>query len=44
MVIFLDRDELNTLYNYQIPKNGTKVKLIDMNGNEYEKVVQEALY
>ncbi|MBQ9397801.1 MAG: phage integrase SAM-like domain-containing protein, partial [Bacteroidales bacterium] len=41
-IIFLDRDELNTLYNYEIPKNGTKVKLLDMNGNEYEKVVQEA--
>ena len=41
-IIFLDKEELTTLYNYKIPKNGTKVKLVDMNGNEYEKVVQEA--
>ncbi|MBR1575890.1 MAG: site-specific integrase [Bacteroidales bacterium] len=41
-IIFLDREERNILYNYVIPKNGTKVKLLDMNGNEYEKTVQEA--
>ena len=41
-VIFLDQEELLTLYKYKIPKNGTKVKLKDHNGNEYEKVVEEA--
>ena len=29
------------LYHFQIPKNGTKVKLLDMNGKEYEKTVEE---
>ena len=41
-VIFLTREELMTVYNYQIPKNGEKVKLKDLNGKEYEKVVEEA--
>ncbi len=41
-IIFLDKDELTTLYNYEIPKNGTKVKLLDMNGQEYEKEVEDA--
>ena len=30
------------LYKYEIPKNGTKVKLINSEGLEYEKTVQEA--
>lgn len=34
-------DELLTLYNYQVPKSGEKVKLKDMSGNEYEKEVKE---
>ena len=41
-VIFLTKEELLRLYNYQVPANGTKVKLTDMNGLEYEKTVQEA--
>ena len=41
-VIFLTKEELLKLYSFQIPANGTKVKLIDMNGLEYEKTVQEA--
>ena len=41
-VIFLNKEELLKLYHYEIPANGTKVKLHDLNGNEYEKVVQEA--
>ncbi len=41
-VIFLTRDELDTLYNLEIPANGTKLKLKDMSGNEYEKVVSES--
>ena len=41
-VIFLTREELLTVFRYKIPKNGTKVTLKDMNGNEYEKTVEEA--
>ena len=41
-VIFLTKEELLKLYTYEIPKNGTKVKLYDANGEEYEKIVQEA--
>jgi site-specific recombinase XerD len=41
-VIFLTKEELLKLYNYQIPANGTKVKLFDMQGMEYEKKVEEA--
>jgi len=41
-VIFLTKEELLKLYNYEIPENGTKVKLTDANGHEYEKIVQEA--
>lgn len=41
-VIFLTKEELLHLYNFQIPKNGTKVKLLDMNGKEYEKTVEDA--
>ena len=40
-VIFLTKEELDKLYNLEIPKTGDKLKLTDMNGNEYEKVVQE---
>lgn len=41
-VIFLTKEELLHLYRFQIPGNGTKVKLKDMYGNEYEKIVEEA--
>ena len=41
-VIFLTKEELLKLYHYDIPANGTNVKLTDMNGLEYEKTVQEA--
>ena len=41
-VIFLTKEELLHLYNFKIPKNGEKVKLLDMNGKEYEKVVEDA--
>lgn len=41
-VIFLTKEELLKLYNYEIPPCGTKVKLTDMNGEEYEKKVEEA--
>ncbi len=41
-VIFLTKEELLKLYNYEIPANGTIVKLHDMEGNSYEKTVQDA--
>lgn len=41
-VIFLTKEELLHLYRFEIPKNGTKVKLLDMNGQEYEKEVEDA--
>ena len=40
-VIFLTKEELDKLYNLEIPATGAKLKLKDMNGNEYEKIVQE---
>ena len=41
-VIFLTKEELLKLYNYEIPANGTKVKLRNQKGEEYEKVVSDA--
>ena len=41
-VIFLTKEELMHLYHFQIPGNGTVVKLKDMNGKEYEKTVEDA--
>lgn len=41
-VIFLTKEELITLYKYQVPANGTKVKLHKYDGTEYEKVVHDA--
>lgn len=41
-VIFLTKEELLKLYRYEIPANGTKVQLLDNNGNEYEKQVHDA--
>lgn len=41
-VIFLTRPELLALYNYEIPKNQTKVQLTYSNGQGYEKVVEKA--
>ena len=40
-VVFLNKEELDKLYNLKIPANGEVVKLKDMNGNEYEKTVKE---
>ena len=40
-VIFLNQDELMTLYNYEVPASGTVVTLRDMSGREYEKTVLE---
>ncbi len=40
-VIFLTKEELLKLYNYQIPENGTIVTLTDYNGKKYEKRVQD---
>lgn len=41
-VIFLTKEELDKLYNLEIPANGTVLKLKDMNGKEYEKIVTES--
>ena len=41
-VIFLTREELMRVYHYQIPPNGTKVKLVDWDGTPYTKIIQEA--
>lgn len=41
-VVFLDWDELMKVLNYEVPANGTKVKLHDANGKEYTKVVHDA--
>ena len=41
-IIFLTKEELLILYNYEIPANGTKVKLHNYAGEEYEKVVHDA--
>ena len=41
-VIFLTKDELLKLYRFEVPENGTKVILRDINGEEYEKVVSNA--
>jgi len=41
-VIYLTPKELLRLYDYQIPANGTKVKLHTAEGKEYEKTVEDA--
>ena len=40
-VIFLTKDELLKVYNYTVPANGTKVKLHNYEGEEYEKEVHD---
>ena len=39
-VVFLTWDELLRLYNFDVPKDGTEVRLKDINGKIYKKVVQ----
>ena len=41
-VIFLTQEELDKLYNFQIPANGTVIKLKTYEGKEYEKTVAES--
>lgn len=41
-VVFLDWSELMKVYNYEIPANGTELKLTDGNGKEYTKVVHDS--
>ena len=41
-VIFLRKEELLRLYDYEIPASGTLVDLVDMNGNKYQKRVNES--
>ena len=38
-VVFLEWDELMTVFRYEIPKDGTEVTLTDANGEEYTKTV-----
>ena len=40
-VIFLTQEELDKLFNFKIPKTGTKVKLTNYEGKKYEKTVLE---
>lgn len=37
-IVFLEWDELMRIYNFEFPDIGTKMRLTDVNGNEYEKV------
>ena len=41
-VIFLTVDELNKLFNYESPRNGDEVELIDARGETYTKTVHDA--
>lgn len=41
-VIFLDWAELMSVFNYEVPENGTEVTLKDTEGNEYIKTVHDA--
>ena len=41
-VIFLTQEELETLYKFEIPANGTEVDVIDKNGNKDTIRVKEA--
>lgn len=41
-VIFLEWDELMTVYSFVVPDNGSTIKLKDSNGCEYEKTVHDA--
>ena len=41
-VIYLTPSELMRLYRYEVPANGTKVKLHTADGKEYEKTVEDA--
>lgn len=41
-VIFLTKEDLLKLYNYQVPANGAKITLRTYEGQEYEKVVHDS--
>ena len=41
-VIFLSKEELDKLYNLEIPASGTVLKLKTYEGEEYEKTVQDS--
>lgn len=41
-VVFLDWDELMTVFNYPVPENGTTVTLRDWSGKEYTKEIHDA--
>ena len=39
-IIFLTKEELHTLYHFQVPPTGARVRLTDMKGKAYEKRVE----
>lgn len=41
-VIFLTREELNRLFKFEVPPDGTKVKLKNLDGREYAKEVRDS--
>ena len=41
-IVFLEWTELMKVYSYQVPQEGTKVKLTNADGEEYEKDVKHA--
>lgn len=41
-VVFLSVEELQRLYHYEIPPNGTRVQLTAADGEQYEKIVRNA--
>lgn len=41
-VIFLTVDELNKLYNYEIPRNGAEIELVNVKGEKYTKTVHDS--
>ncbi len=40
-VIFLTKEELKKLYNYEIPPTGTEVELYDMYGKQYRRKIED---
>lgn len=41
-IVFLTGEELSTLYNYQIPPEGSAVHLVGMNGVPYVKIISDS--
>lgn len=41
-VIFLTKEELLKVYNYEVPANGTVIQMVKCDGTKYEKKVEDA--